>query len=65
MIDCESRPLLVMSKTYCGESLPDIEQDIYEMLDAESNPVVKVIPKEDGIHSGTFEVTVLWIPDLK
>jgi hypothetical protein len=60
MIDSKSRPLVVMSKTYSGESIIDVESDVSDSINYSN------IPKDEyGFHRGTFEITILWMDEEK
>ena len=49
--------ICLFRKEYCGESIVDIEGDIFDTLE------VCDVECEDGIMTGTFRVRVEWIPD--
>lgn len=50
---------ILLEKEYCGESLCDVERDVYEAL---SWPVEdKDIPTDKyNIPQGTFKITITW-----
>ena len=58
---CEQR--VVFSKEYNGESLSDVDRDVSECWDSNSNHRMAEIPEEDGIMKGYFTVTITWEPD--
>lgn len=56
----------LFEKDYDGESIVDLGRDISECFDERFNPVAASIPEmEDspGFYSGTFKVSVVWVPD--
>ena len=53
--------MILFQKEYDGESIADLERDIYECLDGNFNAIVYAISKDEyGIQNGTFKVTVEW-----
>lgn len=58
--------MIILEKTYYGESIVDLERDVSEMFNEEFDPTVATIPKDEhGFHKGEFKVTVEWIPDAE
>jgi hypothetical protein len=54
----------LFKKKYDGESMVDIDRDVFEALDQDFNPLVSAIPKDEyGFQQGTFIVTIEWIPN--
>ena len=53
----------IFQGTYSGEGIIDIGRDIEECFDERMNPSIAGIPDEQGIHKGTFTVTITWTPD--
>lgn len=51
--------MILMNKIYCGESLYDIDSDIYDAISIK-NPAIAT--DEHGFLTGTFKVTLEWIP---
>jgi hypothetical protein len=56
--------VILLQKTYDGESIVDVSRDVDEAFDADFTPQVKDIPQDEhGFQKGTFKVTVEWIPE--
>lgn len=56
--------LVILDKTYYGESIVDIDRDISEMFNEEYDPTIATIPRDEhGFMKGSFHVRVKWIPD--
>ena len=53
----------IFKQSYSGESLCDVERDVSEAFDSTFNPEAKQIPMDDGMHQGTFTVTITWEED--
>lgn len=57
-------PVVLFDRFYDGESLHDLDRDIYESLSGEFNPKMEDIPQdENGFPLGSFRVTVEWTND--
>lgn len=53
----------IFDKTYCGEGIIDLPEDIGEAF-FDENPIMKNVPKDEhGIHTGRFKVTIEWFED--
>jgi hypothetical protein len=48
----------VMYKSYCDESIIDIEDDLYEAMNSSNIPTDK-----HGLSSGTYQINVVWQED--
>lgn len=58
--------MVILEKTYDGESIVDIQRDIHEMFDEEFDPRIETIPKDQhGFMKGSFAVTVVWIREME
>jgi len=54
----------IFERSYCGEGIIDIEQDVSEALSESYNPVMSKVPADEwGISKGTIKVTIEWMPD--
>lgn len=51
--------MIIFEKTYDGESIVDIEQDIYESI----NENYDLPMDENNFNTGTFKVTIEWFND--
>ena len=49
--------MIIFEKIYDGESLVDIEEDVYDAVNASKFPIPY---NEEGFHAGTFTVTISW-----
>ena len=59
-----NEPLVLFSKEYDGESIADLDRDITEALSPTFNDNIDGIPvDEQGIQSGTFKLTLTWVPE--
>lgn len=57
--------MIILDKTYDGESIADIERDVSEMFNEEFDPTIATIPRDaNGFMKGTFGVIVTWMPDV-
>ena len=55
--------MMILDKTYDGESIVDLGRDVHEMFDQEFDPRIATIPTDEyNIMQGSFKVTVEWIP---
>jgi hypothetical protein len=53
--------MILFKKEYDGESIYDVERDVFETFQADYNALVHAIPvDEHGIQKGTFKVTIEW-----
>lgn len=53
--------MILFQKEYDGESVYDIERDVFESLNGDYNARVYSIPvDEHGIQQGRFKVTIEW-----
>lgn len=53
--------LTLLNKTYDGDSIVDVERDVWEAFDPSFTPQAARIPTgAGGIHQGAFKVTVVW-----
>ena len=51
----------ILSKTYDGESMCDIDRDVSECFDHHFNPdVVKIPVDKHGFPKGAFKVVITW-----
>lgn len=51
----------LLDKQYDGESIADVERDVYEAFDGRFTPAMDSIPTDaHGISKGTFTVTIKW-----
>ena len=51
----------IFEKDYDGESMIDLERDIWESLSDVYNPVMMSVPSDEhGFLQGTFTVTITW-----
>ena len=56
--------MMILEKTYDGESIVDVQRDVLEMFDEEFDPRIETIPRDEyNFMKGTFKVTVEWIPE--
>lgn len=56
--------MIILDKTYDGESIVDIQRDVHEMFNEEFDPRIETIPRDQyGFMKGSFKVTVEWIPE--
>lgn len=56
--------MVILDKTYDGESIVDLDRDVSEMFNEEFDPRIATIPKDQyNIMKGSFKVTVEWIPE--
>ena len=47
---------ILLKKTYCGESIIDIEEDVYSSIEYD-----KDIPVDEyGFSQGEYEITLTW-----
>lgn len=54
----------VFEKTYDGESIVDMQRDVYEAFDERYNSALKDVSVDEyGIQKGTFTVTIQWSGD--
>ena len=53
-----SENILLFEKTYYGESLVDIEQDVWDACADDRVPIDK-----HGFAQGAFKVTITWVPE--
>jgi hypothetical protein len=59
-----SKGMMILEKTYDGESIVDLDRDVSEMFDEEFDPRIETIPRDEyNFMKGTFKVTVEWIPE--
>lgn len=55
---------VLLNKKYDGESIVDIDRDVYEAFIADFTPVVDDIPvDENNIQQGVFTVSITWSPE--
>lgn len=55
---------VLLDKTYDGESIADIDRDVYEAFDGDYTPNAKDIPMdENNIPQGVFTVCITWSPE--
>jgi hypothetical protein len=53
--------MILFKKEYDGESIYDVERDVFEAFQSDYNSLVHAIPMDDGgIMKGTFKVTIEW-----
>ena len=53
----------IFSKQYDGESIYDVQRDMIEAFDPNFNPKAAGIPQDEyGFQTGTFNITIEWIP---
>lgn len=52
--------MLIFERNYSGESLIDIEQDVWDACNESDFPIPTDI---HGFHIGTFTVTITWKKD--
>lgn len=53
--------MILFKKEYDGESIYDVERDVFEAFQSDHNALVHAIPMDDGgIMKGTFKVTIEW-----
>jgi hypothetical protein len=56
--------MIILNKTYDGESIVDLDRDISEMFNEEFDPRIATIPKDEyNLMRGSFKVIVEWIPE--
>ena len=56
--------IFLLKKTYCGESLCDVDRDVSEVFDPDFTPQAANIPRDEhGFSKGSFIVTVEWRND--
>ena len=50
----------LLNKTYCADSIVDIESDVFEAIESSD------VPKDEhGFYKGEFRVTVEWVEDAE
>lgn len=55
---------LLFEKEYDGESIIDMERDVFEAVQPAFNEMARSIPTDEyGIQRGTFRVKLEWIDD--
>jgi hypothetical protein len=55
---------VLLNKKYDGESIVDIDRDVYEAFIADFTPAVDDIPvDENNIQQGVFTVSITWSPE--
>jgi hypothetical protein len=53
---------IIFDKEYNDEGLFDLQRDLYEAFDPETNPLWIDIPKDEhGFKEGRFIVTIKWV----
>ena len=56
--------MILFEKQYDGESVCDLERDVYEAFVEDFNPVMAAIPKDrHNFATGTFTVRIEWSAD--
>jgi hypothetical protein len=56
--------IVLMDRTYDGESLYDAGRDFAEAFEPEQNPIVAAIPQDQhGLQLGTFRIQITWEPN--
>jgi hypothetical protein len=56
--------IVLLDRTYSGESLCDAGRDVDEAFDLDQNPIVYSIPRDQyGLHQGTFRIQITWEPN--
>lgn len=56
--------MIILEKTYDGESIVDLQRDVLEMFNEEFDPTIATIPKDEyGFHKGSFKVKVEWVSE--
>ena len=59
-----NHPIVIFKKEYDGESVVDMERDVFESLNPDFNELAVQIPQDQhGFHEGTFTVTLSWKPN--
>ena len=54
----------LLSKEYDGNSIIDASEDLFEAFDADFNPDIKKVPKdEQGFMKGKFKLELTWEPE--
>lgn len=55
--------IVLLDKTYDGESIYDLTRDVDEAIDESMTPELKNIPKDEyGFQQGKFVVSIVWQP---
>ena len=58
--------VVLLDKTYDGESVVDHTRDVSEAFDKAFTPDVANIPVDEyGFWQGSFKVVITWTPDTK
>lgn len=58
------KTITIFTNTYSGESLADMERDVYEATSEDYSSTIKSMPvDEHGFTLGTFKVTIEWTGD--
>ena len=53
--------MIIFEKEYDGESIVDLDRDVYECLQEDYNQIMTKIPQDEfGFQKGTFKVTIEW-----
>jgi len=59
-------PVVLLSKSYDGESIVDVSRDVHEAFFSDFTPAMATIPQDEhGFSRGTFRVTVEWSEEEK
>lgn len=53
--------MLIFEKKYSGESLNDVEEDVYDSCT--DSALVSIPTDQHGFMTGTFTVKIEWTPD--
>ena len=57
---------LIFKKEYDGNSLVDVQKDMFEFLCAETNENMKDVPVDEyGVSKGTYKIKITWESDEK
>jgi len=53
--------MIVLDKTYDGESIIDMSRDVAESFESLYNPCMNAIPVDEyGFMQGSFKLTITW-----
>lgn len=56
--------MILFEKQYDGESLHDLERDVYEAFVEDFNPIMATLPKDPhNFTKGIFTVRIEWTAD--